>query len=68
MKLVYGPRESIRYVASSFNIELTDDEVTQIIAADIDRINGNRMAIQKAAEAYEAFIVERAAAIVAART
>lgn len=63
----YSPRNAIRHIATSHSIALTDDEVTAIIATDLEAIEERGRAVRSAAVAYEEFIIQLAANAVARR-
>ncbi len=67
MKLTYGPREAIRYMSRIGSIELTDTEITALIAASGDAIEAKGQAVRVAAQEYEAFVIRLSAEMVARR-
>lgn len=67
MKLTYGPREAIRYIAGSGGIDLTDEELSTILAESIDVIEGKGRAVREAAKEYEELVIRIAAEMLARR-
>ncbi len=57
MKLTYGQRESIRYIAGSAGIELSDLELAAIIKEYGPLIEAKRAEVQAASEAHERYVV-----------
>lgn len=63
----YSPRNAIRHLSASAGIALTDEEVTEIIATNLEAIEESGRAVRAAAVAYEELIIQLASAAVARR-